>query len=358
MLPDELVRRGHHVMTVCNACRYCEAYCPVFPAMENRLTFAAKDLTYLANLCHNCGECLYACQFAPPHEFGINVPRTLAEFRTASYEDYCWPRFLGRAFEQRRLLTTVSLALGFVVVLVAAGARAGTTGLDADFYRVIPHDTLVTIFGAAALFVITALVVGVARFRRDLQLPRHIGVASLGAVRDALTLRHLHSTGIDCTEAQDARHPWRRWLHHGTFYGFALCFASTSVAALYHLAGWRAPYPYTSVPVVLGSFGGVGLLVGPLGLWLLRRQRDPALQDPKHAGLDTTFSLLVAATSATGLLLLALRESAAMEALLILHLAIVLALFLTLPYGKFVHGLYRLAALVKFSSEASRSSST
>ena len=73
--------RGEHVMTVCNACRYCEQYCPVFPAMEERTVFGKADLTYLANLCHNCGECLYACQFAPPHEFGINVPQTLARIR-------------------------------------------------------------------------------------------------------------------------------------------------------------------------------------------------------------------------------------------------------------------------------------
>ena len=83
-------------MTVCNACRYCERYCPVFPAMERRLTFATADLAYLANLCHNCGECLYACQYAPPHEFGINVPRTLAEIRLRSYEEYCWPRVARR----------------------------------------------------------------------------------------------------------------------------------------------------------------------------------------------------------------------------------------------------------------------
>ena len=85
------IAHGEHVMTVCNACRYCEQFCPVFPAMENRLTFAEADLAYLANLCHNCGECLYACQYAPPHEFGINVPRTMAEIRAHSYEAYCWP---------------------------------------------------------------------------------------------------------------------------------------------------------------------------------------------------------------------------------------------------------------------------
>src|SRR5262245_35490163 len=94
----ELLQSGEHMMTVCNACRYCEQFCPVFPAMEERLRFGKAELVYLANLCHNCGECLYACQYAPPHEFGIDVPRRLAELRIASYEEYCWPACLSGAF--------------------------------------------------------------------------------------------------------------------------------------------------------------------------------------------------------------------------------------------------------------------
>ena len=41
-------------MEICNACRYCEGFCPVFPAMEQRRAFSDGDLGYLANLCHNC----------------------------------------------------------------------------------------------------------------------------------------------------------------------------------------------------------------------------------------------------------------------------------------------------------------
>src|SRR5262245_33258031 len=100
MLSPETLAQGQHVMTVCNACRYCEAYCPVFKAMENRKAFARSDMLYLANLCHNCGECLYACQYAPPHEFGINVPRVLAKTRVASYEEFCWPSWMRPAFRQ------------------------------------------------------------------------------------------------------------------------------------------------------------------------------------------------------------------------------------------------------------------
>jgi citrate/tricarballylate utilization protein len=41
-----------------------------------------------------------------------------------------------------------------------------------------------------------------------------------------------------------------------------------------------------------------------------------------------------------------------MGTLLIVHLAFVLTLFVTLPYGKFVHGLYRAAALIQYAREA------
>src|SRR4026209_1107280 len=121
MSPDDLIREGQRMMTVCNACRYCEGYCPVFQAMEDRLTFGKHDLTYLANLCHNCGECLYACQFAPPHEFGINVPSLLADVRTHSYEAYAWPPVLGLAFRRNGFRTGLAaLALVFSALLLAA----------------------------------------------------------------------------------------------------------------------------------------------------------------------------------------------------------------------------------------------
>ena len=69
------------LMTVCNSCRYCEGLCAVFPAMEMRRAFPDGDLNYLANLCHGCGACYYDCQFSPPHEFNVNVPRVLAQVR-------------------------------------------------------------------------------------------------------------------------------------------------------------------------------------------------------------------------------------------------------------------------------------
>ena len=370
MLSPETIARGQHVMAVCNACRYCEGYCPVFPAMERRLVFAKDDLSYLANLCHNCGECLYACQFAPPHEFGIDVPRTLAGIRLESYEEYCWPAFLGAAFRRHTVKTTWMLAAGSSAVVLAVAAASGADLWPArpagDFYSVVPHGAMVGLFGAVGVFALFALAIGLTRAVRAFRTPVAPGLsgpasggaespALLRGIKDALTLRHLHGSGQDCTDAEEHRSPWRRRFHHLTMYGFGLCFASTSVAALYHVVfGWRAPYGFGSLPVVLGTLGGAGLLAGPAGLFALRRRRDRALVDPAQDGPDEAFILMLFMTSVTGLLLLALRGQPVMPLLLVAHLGFVLGLFLTLPYGKFVHGLYRTAALLADARESTR----
>ena len=57
------------------------------------------------------------------------------------------------------------------------------------------------------------------------------------------------------------------------------------------------------------------------------------------------------ASSLTGLALLIWRDTAAMGFLLAIHLGFVFALFITLPYGKFVHGIYRFVALVRYARE-------
>jgi citrate/tricarballylate utilization protein len=173
------------------------------------------------------------------------------------------------------------------------------------------------------------------------------------AAQAGLTLKYLDGGhGEGCNESDDRFTLMRRRFHHFTFYGFMLCFASTSVATLMHYAlGLPAPYPLLSAPVILGTVGGIGLLIGPAGLLWLNMKRHPLHGDPQQRPMDRAFIVLLFLVSLTGLLLLAFRDTSAMALLLAVHLGTVMALFLTLPYGKFAHAVYRLAALLKFAIE-------
>ena len=138
-------------------------------------------------------------------------------------------------------------------------------------------------------------------------------------------------------------------------WGFILCFASTAVAAAYHYGlGVMAPYALSSLPVLLGTAGGAGLLIGPAGLIWLKANSDPRPVDASRAGMDYAFLAILLLVSLTGMLLLAFRETAAMGMLLAIHLGFVLAFFLILPYSKFVHSVYRLASLARFATERPR----
>src|SRR5918993_3787292 len=113
----DLIKEAERQMTICNACRYCEGYCAVFPAMELRRTFNQADLVYLANLCFDCRDCYYACQFAPPHEFAVNVPLVFAQLRTETYRDYSWPGVMRGLFGRNgRIVTLISAATALLIV--------------------------------------------------------------------------------------------------------------------------------------------------------------------------------------------------------------------------------------------------
>jgi citrate/tricarballylate utilization protein len=97
--------------------------------------------------------------------------------------------------------------------------------------------------------------------------------------------------------------------------------------------------------------GGAGLLAGPAGLLWLSMRRDPLQDDPAQRPMDRGFIALLLLTSATGFALLALRGTTSMRLALAIHLGVVMALFVTLPWSKFAHGFYRCAALLKHAIE-------
>jgi citrate/tricarballylate utilization protein len=167
-------------------------------------------------------------------------------------------------------------------------------------------------------------------------------------------MKNLGGAGYGCNYPDERFSMIRRYLHHVVFYGFMLCLASTITAFIaHHFLNRPAPYPLWSWPVTLGTLGGLAILSGTVGLIFLKTRTDRVAAGTGSYGLDISFLLLLFLISFTGLLLLLFRSTPAMGILLAVHIGLVAGLFLTMPYGKFVHALYRYAALVRNAVEQS-----
>jgi len=354
VLEIDLTAELDRQLLVCNACRYCEGFCAMFGAAQLRTAIADADVAYLANLCHDCRMCYDACMFTPPHAYAINIPAVLADARTQTYARYAWPRALGAAFRSPARSAAAAVLGGIVLVLGAVLLAAGAAALwtpqlgPGAFYRVLPYGLLVAAALGLAIYGIVCVAAGAARFARDIGrgerfvTPRSLGVA----LRQALALTYLKGGGVGCYDV--TRHSGRRRTFHAlVFWGVVADLASTTSAAIAQdFLHVLPPYPLLSIPVLLGTSGGIALALGAAGLLAVKRAGDARPTDGRMLALDYAFLGLLEAVALSGLALLVFRSTAAMGSLLAFHLACVAGAFVTAPYGKFVHFVYRSIALV------------
>lgn len=355
-MQTDLLQEARRQAEICNACRYCEGYCSVFPALHRERAFSDGDLTQLANLCHNCRGCYYACQYTAPHEFDLNLPKALAEVRRDSWEGFAWPGPFARLFHRRGGLIALASVLGFALLLwiIRAVEPMGGEG----FYAALSHNLMVAVFLPAFLFPLLSIAVGLRRYWRavdgDTLKLWHVTVAlrRVAAMKD---LAAGHGDGCNF-EDEDRFSQARRYAHQAIMYGFLLCFGATTAGTLLHyLGGMPAPYPLWSLPKLLGVPGGLLLVVGTGWMAALKLRADRNLADASAWGGDMAFILLLGFVALSGLALYALGATTLMPLLLALHLGSVLSFFLLTPYTKMAHGFYRLAAIVRDVQKSQRS---
>jgi citrate/tricarballylate utilization protein len=346
-MSTDLIQEARRQTEICNACRYCEGFCSVFPALTRQKAFADGDISHLANLCHNCRGCYYSCQYTEPHEFALNFPAALAEVRQESWERLAWPQPLARRFHESGAALGMGAALGFAVLfaLIQMLPPEGGEG----FYAFIGHNALVALFAPAFLLPLAAVAVSLRRYWLETGGTRLHWRNVVGGLMAAANMKNLNGgQGQGCNFEQEDRYSdSRRWLHQAVMYGFLLCFASTSSGTILHYAfDMQAPYGFLSLPKLLGVPGGILLTIGTIGLAWLKTKADPKLGAQRVWGGEMGFIALLGATGATGLALYAATGTEAVALLLALHLGCVLAFFLLLPYSKMIHGFYRLSALI------------
>ncbi len=331
---------------ICNACRFCEGYCAVFPAMTKSKTFNIADMTQLANLCHNCQGCYHACQYTAPHEFNLNLPAVLADVRTESWERMSTPQSVAKIIQGYGGATAGVL----IVALSLFFLWSRNTEQALNFYSYFSHETLVLIFMPLFIFPFFAIIFSLKKYWKEVEGEK-IKITHLhSALKSVATLSNLSGgQGQGCNyEETDRFSNKRRWLHQSVMYGFLLCFASTSVATIMHyIFDVKAPYPFFSLPKLLGIPGGVMLTVGCLGLMWLKNKADKNLSSAKRWGGDWAFLMVLMLTGLSGLMLFAATGSLYLELILCFHLASVATLFLLTPYSKMVHGFFRLSALIR-----------
>ncbi|MAQ38166.1 4Fe-4S ferredoxin [Thioclava sp. DLFJ5-1] len=345
-MQTEFLEEARRQAEICNACRYCEGYCSVFPALHAERAFSDGDLTQLANLCHNCRGCYYACQYTAPHEFALNLPQALANVRQDSWEEFAFPRVAGQAFQKSGLRIALATVLGFALLIWAMLSLASAGG--EGFYAVMAHNTMVAIFLPAFLFPLLSLAISLRRYWRAVGAGRVRFSDLRGGFAAAANMRNLkggHGDGCNF-EDEDRFSQGRRFAHQAVMYGFLLCFAATSVATLMHyLLDLRAPYPLWSMPKLLGVAGGLLLTLGCIEMIRLKLRADPELGASGATSGEFGFIALLGFVGLSGLALYVLGQTPLMPAMLALHLGAVLAFFLLTPFSKMAHGFYRLAAL-------------
>ncbi len=348
MSPDPtLMDEARRQIEICNACRYCEGYCSVFPAMTRQKAFADGDLTHLANLCHNCRGCYYACQYTAPHEFALNIPAVLADLRVEGWERLARPQAFARLFQRHGVAMAGLLVVVLALFFWALAALRPEEG--AGFYAYLAHNTMIAIFIPAFVLPLALIALSLRDYWREVGGGRVRLAHILSALESAARLKNLsggHGDGCNF-ESGDRFTDRRRLFHHLMMYGFLLCFASTASGTIMHYGlGWEAPYPLWSAPKLFGLPGGVMMVAGATGLVWLKLRADPELGAAQVWGGEMAFVLLLGAVALTGLALYAATGSGLVGPLLAIHLATVMVLFLVMPFSKMVHGFFRLAALV------------
>ncbi len=345
---DRTIAEARRQMEICNACRYCEGYCSAFPALTRLRAFEDSDITQIANLCHNCRGCYYACQYTAPHEFDINLPQALADVRLESWERFVWPSGLAQLFHRHAWATTIATVLGFAVLFLVI--RLLSTVGGEGFYAVLSHTAMVSIFLPAFLLPLISIVLGLQQYWAEVGGTRPTIKQVMGAFIQAANMKNLdggHGEGCNF-EHEDRYSDARRYAHQAVMYGFLLCFAATSVGTLLHYVfDMPAPYPLFSLPKLSGISGGLSLTAGCGWMLMLKSKSDKSLSSRQAYNAECAFIALLGFVGLSGLVLYWLGGTQSMPTLLAIHLGAVLAFFLLTPFTKMAHGFFRLAALVR-----------
>ncbi|MEO1785297.1 tricarballylate utilization 4Fe-4S protein TcuB [Thermodesulfobium sp. 4217-1] len=351
-------------LNICNACRYCENICPVFKAIELRRTFSDNDIIYLANLCHDCRGCYYACQYAPPHTFDINIPKVFGTLRLETYKNYRNSKFSKDIVDKPHLYSIATFIVSFLFYTISSIIYTGKLSLivivdqNASFYSILPENFLIITMLIPFAISLTIYI------KNFIDYCDYIGIkkgdflklsSHIRSLKSVILLEFLGGGGFGCNYPDEEYSFSRRIYHQFVLFGFKITFISTLIAAfMSHILNISPPYTFTSLPVIFGSIGGALLLLGLTGLLYLRTKMDRIPYSENVNSMDINFIMILLLSVLTGFLVLLFRSTIFMPILLIIHLSIVITFFIMLPFSKLQHAVFRYVSIYKYFSEMNK----
>ena len=357
----ELARLGAADVSRCMQCATCSSVCDL--AQASGTIFPRRQILHahwglvdqLAAdpavwLCHGCNDCSVRC----PRD--AHPADAMSAIRALVIEHVGTPRFLARLVGRAGATWPILIGAPVLFWALYIGAVSGFAPrrLPLAYSDFVPQWMIYSVFIPAALFAVAASFVGAQRTWR---------AWGAAAGRQGSLLSGLARIVVDVLDhrrfaACRAAAP-RRSGHLLLLFGFLGALLTTSaLGVLMDVLGVKTPLPWTHPIKLLGNASAILLVAGTVSLVLTRI--GGAAKVGRSIAFDSFFLSLVAAVVASGigaeLARVALAPSVAL-AVYVLHLGTVLSLFLTFPFSKFAHALYRTLAMAHERLAAERRSS-
>lgn len=354
-LLDEATRQ----FTICNACRYCEGYCPVWPAAHMRTLITNPDSVYLSNLCYDHRDCYYACPFVEPtHEFALNIPKVTRQVRKETYRNLT-ADFTSTAARKASLLAltimpVIAIWLIFFHNVYSPGAFS--------FYNLVPKITTIVASTLLSVYLIVLMALFVKRYVGIIEqdsgkaisgTPGYLGIKNIfGTIKDVI----IHRWFSDIHYPSDGESNLRKLNHALIFFGFGLDFLSTTLGFLYEdIMKIPSPYGLFSPVVMAGLAGGLMIAIGAVSSLSVRSYSSGKQDFMEISGFDTLFAIMLLLVAVTGISVLMTRlysTTVISYTSLLVHYSIIYILFVTTPFtSNFLHIAARFTSLLKFNYE-------
>jgi quinone-modifying oxidoreductase subunit QmoC len=362
--------KGGDTLKKCYQCATCSVVCELSP--EDR-PFPRKEMIWagwgqtgrlIADpdiwLCHQCNDCTTHC----PR--GARPGDVLAAIRSYIYENFSFPRFMGKALASRKALPVLFLVpIVLIIACILLTSPQTPTGeylflssAEIDYNIFMPHSTVdaLFVFGNILIFIFAAL--SFVRFWKMLQAdgrPADMSFisAAIATAKEILA----HEKFKKCTTNKP-----RAVAHMILLFGFIGAMITTGLVLLFvflphYLHNWfgiagldsffHVPLELPHPVKILGALSGIGLLVG--SIMLISRRWGNKDEVGANGYTDYLFLYIIFFTALTGMLAWLLRYPGIpllAYANYFAHLVFVYFLLWYMPYSKFAHMIYRSLAII------------